>query len=241
MSQHPDSARMEASETGRFRTMPRVAAGLAGLAAFVAVWFGIAGRANWVQGWMFLGLFVAYSTALAVRLTRSDPGLLRERTRRAENVEAWDRVIVRWYTALLLVLLILAALDSGRFRWSTVPIWVQVGAWVPLCLGGGIIWRVMAVNAYTSSWARIQDDRGQVVVSRGPYKQVRHPMYLGIIIGFAFIPLALASWWALVPATPIVGLFVYRTAREDRMLLDGLGGYEDYAEEVRYRLIPGVW
>ena len=241
MSQHLDSEQPKSSESGRLGMMPRVAAGLGGLAAFAVVWFGIAGRATWAQGWTFLGLFVVYTTALVARLMRLDPGLLKERSQRAENVEAWDKVIVRWYTVLLLVLLILAALDSGRFRWSTVPIWVQLVAWIPLCLGGGIIWRVMAVNAYTSSWARIQDDRGQVVVRHGPYRLVRHPMYLGIVIGFTFLSLALGSWWALIPAAPIVGLFVYRTAREDRMLLDGLDGYDEYVEEVQYRLVPGLW
>jgi protein-S-isoprenylcysteine O-methyltransferase Ste14 len=99
----------------------------------------------------------------------------------------------------------------------------------------------MAVNAYLSSWARIQEDRGQVVVTEGLYATVRHPMYLGIAIGFAGIPLALGSWWALIPGLMIVGLFVYRTAREDRMLRQKLPGYEEYAAKVRHRLLPGIW
>jgi protein-S-isoprenylcysteine O-methyltransferase Ste14 len=99
----------------------------------------------------------------------------------------------------------------------------------------------MAVNAYLSSWARIQEDRGQVVVTEGLYGYVRHPMYLGITIGFAGVPLALGSWWALIPGLMIVGVFVYRTAREDRMLRQKLPGYADYAEKVRHRLLPGIW
>jgi CRISPR/Cas system CSM-associated protein Csm2 small subunit len=94
---------------------------------------------------------------------------------------------------------------------------------------------------YLSSWARIQEDRGHVVVTEGLYRHVRHPMYLGIILGFIGIPLSLGSWWALIPSLLIATLFVYRTAREDRMLMQGLPGYEEYAQKVRYRLLPGIW
>jgi len=96
-------------------------------------------------------------------------------------------------------------------------------------------------NAYLSSWARIQDDRGQVVVQEGIYRQIRHPMYLGIIVGFLGIPLALSSWWAMIPSVVIVGLFVYRAKREDQMLKDGLDGYTEYIKTVKYKLLPGAW
>jgi protein-S-isoprenylcysteine O-methyltransferase Ste14 len=103
------------------------------------------------------------------------------------------------------------------------------------------IWRVTASNPYLSSWARLQDDRDQVVVQDGPYAIIRHPMYSAIAGAFLGMPLALASWWSLVPAMVNIGLFVYRTHREDEMLKRGLPGYEAYAQSVRYKLIPGVW
>ena len=96
-------------------------------------------------------------------------------------------------------------------------------------------------NAYLSSWARLQEDRGQVVIQEGAYRRIRHPMYLGIIVGFLGIPLVLSSWWAMIPSVVIVGLFVYRTYREDQMLIVGLAGYAEYTERVRYRLLPGIW
>ena len=229
------------SEAPPVQTLPLVMRSIAGLAVFALVWFGIAGRATWVQGWAFLGIFVAYGVAFVWWLARSDPDLLRERGRAAENVEGWDKAVIRCYTGLLMVLLAVSALDSGRFRWSAVPVWVQLLGWVLLCVTGTIVWHVMAVNAYLSSWARIQEDRGQVVVTEGLYGYVRHPMYLGIAIGFVGFPLALASWWALIPGLMIVGVFVYRTAREDRMLRHKLPGYAGYAEKVRYRLLPGIW
>ena len=89
--------------------------------------------------------------------------------------------------------------------------------------------------------ARIQDDRGQVVVTAGPYRFVRHPMYLGVIVLFLGMPVALGSWWALLPGAAIGLLFVLRTAQEDRVLRDELPGYAEYTGRVRYRLVPGVW
>jgi protein-S-isoprenylcysteine O-methyltransferase Ste14 len=221
--------------------MQRVVGGSVGLAVFGMAWFGIAGRATWVQGWALLLAFVGYVGALTWRLARADPALLRERNRTAANVEPWDKAVMGLYTVFLVAYLVLAALDSGRFRWSAVPVWVQLAGWVTLAVAALMIWHVMAVNAYLSGWARLQADRGQVVVTEGLYRYVRHPMYLGVILAFAGMPLLLASWWALIPAVLIVALFVYRTAREDRMLMAGLPGYQEYAEQVRYRLLPGIW
>ena len=223
------------------RFWPRVVMSVAGLIFFVAAWFAIAGRLDWVQGWALLGVFLAYVVALVWRVFRADPDLFRERNRPAEDAEDWDRALMRGYTLVLIGLLVVAALDGGRYRWSAVPSWVQVLGWALLAVAGAVIWHVMSVNAYLSSWARIQEDRGQVVVREGLYGRVRHPMYLGIILAFAGLPLALGSWWALVPGVAIAGLFVYRTAREDRMLREKLPGYEAYAREVPYRLLPGVW
>ena len=222
-------------------TWLRVVVGLGGLALFVASWFAVAGRVTWVQGWALLLVFLGFVGVLFWRLSRIDPNLLRERQRTAEHAEPWDRVLIRAYTVVLLALLALAALDSGRFRWSIVPLWTQLLGWGALCISGAIVWHVMGVNAYLSSYARIQEERGQVVVTQGLYGLVRHPMYAGIIVAFLGLPLALASWWTLVPGALIAALFVYRTAREDQMLHEKLDGYLEYAAQVRYRLLPGVW
>ena len=241
MPERTDGQDQTTTEPPAVQTLPRIVKGSVGLIAFALVWFGIAGRMTWGQGWAFLLAFVAYGVALTWRLARADPDLWRERSRQAENVKPWDKALMGCYTGLLVVLLVLSALDSGRFRWSVVPLWTQLLAWVILCIAGTIIWHVMAVNAYLSRWARIQEDRGQKVVTEGLYRSVRHPMYLGIILGFVGLPLVLASLWALIPGLLIVGVFVCRTAREDGMLREELPGYQAYAEKVPHKLLPGIW
>jgi protein-S-isoprenylcysteine O-methyltransferase Ste14 len=145
------------------------------------------------------------------------------------------------YTGVLAILLVVAAIDGGRYRWSSVPLSIQLTGWLFLLMAASMIWHVMMINAYLSSWARLQEDRGQVVIQEGAYRRIRHPMYLGIVVAFLGIPLALGSWWAMIPSIAIAALFVYRTHREDLMLIDGLEGYAAYTEKVRYRLIPGIW
>jgi protein-S-isoprenylcysteine O-methyltransferase Ste14 len=221
--------------------LPRIMIGILGLAVFTGAWFGIAGRVTWWQGWAFLLTFIIYTGILVWRLSKLNPDLVRERNRPADKAEAWDRVVMGIYFVFLMVLLVVSALDGGRYLWSAVPLGVQMIGWVLLVVAGVMVWHVMMTNAYLSSWARIQDDRGQVVVQEGLYRRIRHPMYLGIIVGFLGIPLVLNSWWAMIPSVVIVGLFVYRTYLEDLMLIDGLAGYAEYTEKVRYRLLPGIW
>lgn len=221
--------------------LPRILAGLVGLALFAFLWFGIAGRLTWWQGWAFLLAFIAYVGVLVWRVSKKNPGLIRERNQPAGKVESWDRLLMGIYTGTLLVMLGVAALDGGRFHWSSVSLGIQLVGWFFLAFAGLMVWHVMMTNAYLSSWARLQEDRDQIVVQEGAYQTIRHPMYLGIIVAFFGVPLALGSWWAMVPSTVNVGLFVYRTYREDIMLINGLNGYVEYSKKVRYRLLPGIW
>ena len=99
----------------------------------------------------------------------------------------------------------------------------------------------LAVNTYASVVVRIQKERGHYVIDSGPYKWVRHPMYVGTILMGIGVPIALGSWWALIPGLAFSILFVLRTAQEDRVLRRDLPGYAEYADKVRYRLLPHVW
>ena len=219
----------------------QIVIGILGLAAFSGIWFFIAGRLTWWQGWAFLLTFIIYVSILVWRVSKANPELVHERNRPANVAEAWDRAVMRIYFVTLVVLLIVSALDGGRYIWSVVPLGVQVIGWLLLVAAGAIVWHVMMTNAYLSSWARIQEDRKQVVVQEGAYRYLRHPMYLGIILAFLGIPLALGSWWTMIPGWIIIGLFVYRTNREDQMLMNGLDGYVEYTKKVKYKLLPKIW
>jgi protein-S-isoprenylcysteine O-methyltransferase Ste14 len=200
-----------------------------------------AGRLDWVSAWVLITAFGLFLLFYALWVRVNDPAQLQERSRVAENVKPWDKRIMGIYTTLLPTVFIIAGLDAGRFRWSVVPVIVQVIAWAGLIFGPAIIlWTTMS-NTFLSRQARIQDERSQKVISRGPYRFVRHPMYLGILILFSCLGPALGSFFALVPGAAIDILFIIRTAKEDSMLQNELTGYKDYAQQVRYRLIPGLW
>jgi protein-S-isoprenylcysteine O-methyltransferase Ste14 len=99
----------------------------------------------------------------------------------------------------------------------------------------------LAVNRHAEATVRIQTDRGHTVVTSGPYQFVRHPMYTGAMVMYVATGLVLGSIWALALAGILVGLFLWRTVMEDRTLRRELDGYEEYAAQTRYRLVPGVW
>lgn len=211
-----------------------------GLLLFLGMLLLLGGK-SWWRGWSVLVGFILFVAILFWRLKRVNPGLVRERQSGGESAEDWDRVIMASYVTVLVCLLVLSALDGGRFHWSEVsPVVFGLG-WILLVISGAIVWHVMTINAFLSSWARLQEDRGQVVIKEGLYKYVRHPMYLGIIIGFPGLALTMGSLWALIPSVIIDMIFIFRAAKEDRMLKTGLDGYAEYARTVRYRLLPKIW
>ena len=180
-------------------------------------------------------------TAGVAYFSWKDPELLLERTTKPSNVPRWDRILLRVYPALLGCLFVVAALDAGRYRWTPVPLPLQWLGAAGMLAAFVVVWWCTATNHYLASYARLQADRGQHVVSEGPDAIVRHPMYISMTVLDTCIALLLGSWLALVPAVAIGLLLVVRTRLEDRMLLDGLPGYREYALHVRRRLVPGVW
>ncbi len=200
-----------------------------------------AGRLDWPVAWILSLLYAAFLLAYVVWGTLKAPDLLKERSQVAENVKLWDKVIMAIYTGLLLATLVLAGLDGGRYRWSQIPLSVQLAGLVGLLAAAGLIFWTIVTNAYLGRMVRIQDDRGHQVVTGGPYRYVRHPMYAGIILLFPCMVLFLGSWWTLLPASLIAMLMMIRTELEDRTLKTELPGYAEYAKGVCHRLLPGVW
>jgi protein-S-isoprenylcysteine O-methyltransferase Ste14 len=200
-----------------------------------------AGALSYWQGWVF---FAAFGFALAFFMLYGmlrDPNMLKERSQKAKNVKHWDTVILNIYTIFLVIMVVLAPLDGGRFHWSHIPFWVNLVGLGLMILSLALLMWVTTTNTYLSRYVRIQDDRGHQVISSGPYRYVRHPMYASNILFFPSIPLLLGSWWALIPAIIIMGLFSLRTDLEDKTLQAELPGYKEYAHKTRYRMVPGVW
>jgi protein-S-isoprenylcysteine O-methyltransferase Ste14 len=187
--------------------------------------------------WLYLAIFAAIILASLVEL---DPGLLRERMRPGGKQPPFA---LRLFTIVLFVHWIVAGLDRGRFHWSdSVPPWLQALALIAVAGGYALCFWAMAVNRFFSSVVRIQAERGQYVVTAGPYAYVRHPGYLaGILIMVASGP-ALGSWLAaallVISSLPFL---IHRAITEDRVLRGELPGYSDYASRVRWRLWPGIW
>jgi len=204
--------------------------------------FLAAGELRWAAGWAYVLIFAATQAAIALFVIRSNPELASERAQtRTAEIAPWDRPlagIVGLFGPL--AILVVAGLDE-RFSWSQVTPSLQAIALVVVALGAGFSVWAMANNRFFYGRVRIEKERGHTVASSGPYRLVRHPGYLGAIVTDTLAALLLDSWWALLPALLTSAVIVLRTALEDRTLLQELDGYPEYAQRVRYRLLPGVW
>jgi protein-S-isoprenylcysteine O-methyltransferase Ste14 len=174
-------------------------------------------------------------------LKRRNPELLKERRSVRKDAKAWDKVIVKVFSALMMVLYIIVPFDAVRFHWSRVPAVVAWLAFAGVSLAWILVVWAFRENAFLSAIVRIQTDRGHTVCTTGPYKFIRHPLYLANILFVLCSPLFLGSLFALIPAGLIAGLFVLRTVLEDRTLQRELPGYAAYAAETRWKLVPNVW
>jgi protein-S-isoprenylcysteine O-methyltransferase Ste14 len=216
---------------------------LAEFAVFAALLFVSAGTLLWPAGWAFLALFFGFALAIILWLARKEPELLAERmsSPMQSGQPLWDKVFVVAVMVLFVAWLILMPLDAVRFGWSEVPGWLQILGALGVVLSFYIMFLTFRENAYLALVVKVQEERGQSVVSTGPYRYVRHPMYASTFLFFPGSALLLGSWWGLMFCTVLLGLLVWRIPLEERMLENGLAGYEEYARKVRYRLIPRVW
>jgi protein-S-isoprenylcysteine O-methyltransferase Ste14 len=209
--------------------------------ALLALVFLPAGRLDWGPGWTFVAVVVAAFGLSALALARLNPVIYRARSRFQPGTEKWDLMLLAIMLPAFIVEVPLATLDAGRMGWSDVPLWAVVVGYVLLIGGIAVTTWAQAVNPFFEPGVRIQKERAQRVITSGPYRMVRHPGYTAAIAMFVGIPLALASWWALLPAALAITLLVVRTSWEDRLLQAELSGYADYARRTRYRLLPGLW
>jgi protein-S-isoprenylcysteine O-methyltransferase Ste14 len=212
-------------------------------AVFAALLFVSAGTVRWTAGWMFMAIFFGFGLAITLWVGREDPELLAERLSSPiqSGQPLWDKVFLAATTLVFVLWLILMPLDAVRFGWSEVPGWLRISGALGLVLSFCIVFLTFRENAYLAPVVKLQEERGQTVVTTGPYRYVRHPMYASMFLLFPGGALLLGSWWGLLLCPVPLGLLVWRTALEDRMLMNELAGYDRYARNVRYRLIPRVW
>jgi protein-S-isoprenylcysteine O-methyltransferase Ste14 len=216
---------------------------LAEFAVFAALLFISAGTLHWPAGWAFIVLFFGFALSLVVWLAREDPELLVERMSSPiqRGQPLWDKLFVAAVPVLFAAWLIVMPLDAVRFGWSDVPDWLQLMGALGVVLLFYIMFLTFRENAYLALVAKLQQERGQSVVSTGPYRHVRHPMYASMFLFFPGSALLLGSWWGLLLCAGLLGLLVWRIPHEERMLENGLAGYDEYERNVRYRLLPHVW
>jgi protein-S-isoprenylcysteine O-methyltransferase Ste14 len=213
-------------------------------AAFIAVLavllFTSAGTLRFWQAWIYLGLNAVAMAGTNAYLVMKDPALLERRLAMNEKGETSpvQRVVMGLGRAVLAGMLVVAGLDR-RFGWSTVPTAAVAVACGVFAAGSLLIFVVMRENTYASSV--IETDATQTVVSTGPYRLARHPMYAGAVLMALAAPLALGSSWAELLSALACLLIVVRLLDEERFLAERLRGYREYMAQTRSRLIPGVW
>jgi protein-S-isoprenylcysteine O-methyltransferase Ste14 len=202
--------------------------------------FVCAGTFDYWQAWIYLAIGFVVSLLITIYLIRKDPELLKRRMRGGPTAEQRNtqRVIMLFTSIAFLALLVVPALDR-RFRWSVVsPPIVVIGDGLVL-LGFYFIFRVYQENTFTS--ATIEVAENQKVIATGPYSIVRHPMYAGALIYLFGTPIALGSYWGLLPFVSVIPFLVWRLIDEEQMLTKELSGYDAYRKNVRHRLVPGLW
>lgn len=206
--------------------------------------FWAAGRLDWAMGWAYIISIMLITIGGRFWVLSRFPALLEERVSALDRADskAWDKILVP-LVALLgpFVQVFVAGLDE-RFSWSpTFPLGLEIFGLLLMIAAYCFATWPMLVNPFFSSAVRIQHERGHYVISTGPYAIVRHPSYLGSLIGTLGASLALASWWSLLASLPFIALTILRTKLEDDTLQAELTGYQDYTQKTRYRLFPYIW
>lgn len=210
------------------------------LIVFGLVLFGLAGTFDFWQAWVFLVVFALSTWIPSIYLLRRDPDA-HERRKKAGPVAEARRVqkmlIAGWYASLAAMVLV-SALDH-RFGWSAVPTAVCLAGDILVIIGLGVTSMVVVQNSFAASTVQVEAD--QKLASTGLYGIVRHPMYTGNVITILGFPLALGSYWGLLPVIPGVLMLILRIRDEEKLLIEQLEGYREYAQKSRYRLVPLMW
>jgi protein-S-isoprenylcysteine O-methyltransferase Ste14 len=207
---------------------------------FAVILFVAAGTLRWVRGWVYLVYVFLLETGTLIVLAKRAPETLRQRGMRHVGVKTFDKAFMVCWLCLSFIAPAVAGLDK-RFNWSHMPMVALYCGVILMAIVWPLATWAMVENEHFEQLVRIQSDRSHHVVTSGPYQIVRHPGYTGSIVGTFCTPFILGTWYTLIPAGAIILLFIIRTALEDRTLRRELEGYDSYAQQTRFRLIPGIW
>jgi protein-S-isoprenylcysteine O-methyltransferase Ste14 len=216
-------------------------AGLAWLQLVLAAALFVPARTlRYWQGWVYWCVFLGATLFITVHFLRADPDLIQRRLAVGPVAEKRRRQkVIQGLASLCFLALFVASGLDRHYGWSSVPAPLSLVADALVAVGFAIVFLVFRENSHTS--AVIEVSAGQRVISSGPYRRVRHPMYAGALLLLAATPPALGSLVALPLVVALAGVLVARIVDEERLLLAELPGYREYCREVRYRLVPHVW
>ncbi|HPE38723.1 MAG TPA: isoprenylcysteine carboxylmethyltransferase family protein [Bacillota bacterium] len=210
---------------------------ISGIAAILLVLFLPAGTLLYPNGLLFCILLFVPMLFVGIILFVKDKDLLSKRLNSKEK-ESTQKWVILFSSVEFVGCFVTAGLDF-RFSWSNVPTVVVIIASVLFFGGYALYAEVMRENAYLSRTVEIQED--QKVVSTGLYGIVRHPMYAATLLLFTMMPIVLGSWVALIFMIPLPFVLAKRIQNEEKVLISGLDGYEEYVKKVKYRMIPFIW
>lgn len=210
---------------------------ISGIPVLGLAFFLPAGTLNYWEAWVYLALLFTPMFFVMQYLMKNDPALLERRMRTKEKASEQSLIIKLSYIYFLVIFL-LPGFDK-RYGWSDTRIWWIIIADVLVLLGYIVVVWVFKENSYASRTVEVDED--QKVIETGPYAIVRHPMYTGVTTLYILSPLALGSYWVVLPALLIIPLIIARIISEEKILAKELTGYTEYQQKVRYRLIPGIW
>ena len=198
---------------------------------------------NWWEAWVYALVCILGFAASRALVARRYPDLIRERARflQHEDAKPWDKVLAPLVGLGGGLIPLVAGLDARFGGSAAFSLPVKIAALLVILAGYALGAYALIENRFFSGMVRLQAERGQQVVSSGPYAWVRHPGYAGSLGVFLVTPLFLDSYWTFLPAIFLAVVLVIRTYLEDRTLQEELEGYREYAGRVRYRLLPGVW
>jgi len=196
-----------------------------------------AGTLNYWEVYVYFGILIVPMLFVLMYFLGKDPRFLERRSRGAEKVKE-QKLIQLINLPVFMAAFIIPGLDK-RFGWSDIPVEVIIITDIVILLGYLIIFIVFRENSYASRIIEI--DKEQKVISTGLYSIIRHPMYLGVLIMYLPTPLALGSYWGLIPMGLLPVALVFRILNEEKVLSENLEGYKDYCRKTKYRLIPYIW